>query len=139
MKDRSDLVAEVVARAIEAAGDGEFDKADDILRRAVHFGMRPIDIVLNALAARATTVTPPADTGEPMMWVVYDGPEDGVQLAASLGDIYCQRGTPLELPADVARSLLHQPHFRRPRKGEIPETPDRTETPESFDPSIETR
>lgn len=137
-KNRDDLVAGVVAKAIEAAEDGQHDKADDILRRAVHFGMRPIDIVLHALAAKARSVEAPEETEAPTMHVVYEGPDDGTQLAPSLGDVWCPRGVPVELPAPVALELLKQPAFRRPRGSEIPRTP-MGETPESFDPSIETR
>lgn len=137
--DREPLVDEVVAKAIEAAEDGQHDKADDILRRAVHFGMRPIDIVTHALAAKARKVTAPPDTEEPIVRVVYEGPESGVRLAPALGDVWLPRGEPVDLPAPVARELLKQPAFRRPRgRTEIPEQP-KGETPETFDPSIETR
>lgn len=139
MPRNPNLVADVVAKAVEAAEDGQPDKADDLIRRAVHAGMRPIDIVTHALGAKARTVEAPTDSEEPNMRVVYDGPEPGVQLAPALGDIRLERGRPVDLPAEVARELLRQPHFRRPRRGETPERPSLTETPETTDPTVETR
>lgn len=56
-----------------------------------------------------------------MTHVIYDGPGPGVRLSPAHGAIWCPHGTPIEVPDDVAASLLeqaiwrpHQPRRRTP-------------------------
>lgn len=41
------------------------------------------------------------------MKLVYQGPFDAVDIPA-LGDLRCERGEPVDIPADVAKGLLEQ-------------------------------
>lgn len=47
------------------------------------------------------------------MLVTYDGPDDEVTLAPAIGGHRLERGQPVDLPPDVARSLLDQPGFSK--------------------------
>lgn len=78
------------------------------------------------------------------MLVIYEGPDDGVRLAPVHGDIWMQRGQPVEVPDDLGERLCEQPHYtaaparRRRRRMETPERPTASETPDAGAPATET-
>jgi hypothetical protein len=105
--------ADLVARAVTAAERGFTRHADALLRHAVHEGTRPIDLILAALAAPPQTVTLPTRESQPMK-VTYTGPStEGVKVVhpdPSSPDAntvtVCAPGEPVDLPDDIARSLV---------------------------------
>lgn len=120
MVDRATWAADTIAAAVEAAEAGLRDKANLIIRHAVHDGLDPTDIVFTALAAEAQAVAGGEWEPTPTVPVIYVGPETGVTLAPAAGGGWMPKGQAVELPEAVARSLCEQPDFvrarRKPRK-----------------------
>lgn len=112
MADREVVVAKTLTATIEAVQAGLVGKANELLRRAVHAGLDPTDIVLAALAAEPIDLhaDQPQEAGP--MHVIYSGPEDGVTLAPTAGGFWMPRGEPVEVLDDVGRSLCQQPDFK---------------------------
>lgn len=105
---------EVVARAIAAARRGFGRHADSVLRHAVHGdGLRPIELILAALAAPSDTVHLPTRESPPMK-VSYAGPSTtGVKVvhpAPGMPDAttvtVCLPGESVDLPDEQARTLV---------------------------------